>query len=584
MLFEPVLSLQVAKPAGASPLIMAEEILAHIKYLSSDEMEGRMAGTRGAELAVRYIEDKFKAIGLEPVWQGGYRQSFEFTSGAVFEKESSVTFDIGAQRLGLRMGEDFYPIGAGEGASGGLVFAGYGITAPDQNHDDYANVDVKGKVVIVFRGSPFGNDPKDPLYGYSSILSKIVNAREKGVVGILFVTPIYMGEKKEQLRSVFVPGFDDAILPAVVLKREVAQRVLRGHSLKELEEGRVGSFPIEDAKVHIEIRARRLRSQASNVGGLLRAPANPKSDEYIIVGAHYDHIGFGENGSRAMGGGRAIHNGADDNASGIAGLLELAEYFASSRESLRRNILLVAFGAEELGVLGSSHFVKNPPFPLEKVVAMINMDMIGRLREGKLTVLGTGSSPEWSRLLNIANSSLKLTLLTKDSGFAPSDQTPFLAKGIPAIQFFTGVHTDYHTPGDDWNKINPRGEAEVLIVIARLIEELNALDKPIVFANTQAQAGSGITRFSVYLGTIPDYSADGEGVLLMGVKPGSPSDEAGLKGGDLIVGFGGRKIRDIYDYVEALKAAKPGVPTNITVVRGGSTLSFVVVPRGSGVK
>lgn len=573
------LCLQDAKPAGSTPHFRADDILAHVKYLSSDKMEGRMAGTKGAEAAARYIEERFKAVGLEPVLQGGYRQRFEFTSGAEFEEGSSVEFEIGAQRVELRMGEDFYPIGAGGSVTGDLVFAGYGITAPEHNHDDYASLDARGKVVIVLRGSPFGNDPQDPLYGYSSILSKVINAREKGAVGILFVTPMYMDEEKDRLRAGFVPGFDDAILPAVVLKRKAARRFLKGHSLREIEEGRVGAFPIEKAKVHIEIRARRLKSQTSNIVGLLRAPANQNSGEFIIVGAHYDHIGFGGNGSRASGNGRSIHNGADDNASGVAGLIELAEYFVSRRESLRRNILFVAFGAEELGVLGSTHFVKNPPFPLEKILAMINMDMIGRLRESRLT-LGTGSSVKWRELLHEANSSIHLTLLTKDSGFTPSDQTPFLVNGIPAVQFFTGVHTDYHTPGDDWDKINSEGEAEVLGLVARLIGELNILDKPIAFANTPVRGDIGITRFNVYLGTIPDYSDEGEGVMLIGVKPGSPSEEAGLRGGDVIIEFDGKKIRDIYDYVEALNAAKPGVPANITVARGGSTLSFTVVPKG----
>jgi hypothetical protein len=275
-----------------------------------------------------------------------------------------------------------------------------------------------------------------------------------------------------------------------------------------------------------------------------------------------------------------IHNGADDNASGVAGLLTLAEYFSHHRSLLKRSLLFVAFSAEELGLLGSSHYIKNPKIPLDKTAAMINMDMIGRLRNNTLTVLGASSSPVWKALLESANSNIGLNLKTSDSGFAPSDQTVFYAKEIPVLLFFTGVHTDYHTPDDDWYKINGEGEKRVLMLISNLIRELNKTPMKIVFSRIKEEERQ-FSRFNVYLGTIPDYSEEVEGVKLMGVREGSPAEKTGLKEGDIIVEFGGKKIKNIYDYVYALGEAKAGVPTDMVVIRDGKRVMLSIMPERS---
>jgi hypothetical protein len=287
---------------------------------------------------------------------------------------------------------------------------------------------------------------------------------------------------------------------------------------------------------------------------------------------------MGERFSRKEGSKKSVHNGADDNASGTAGLIELAKYFSDRKENLQRSIVFIAFSAEELGLLGSSYYVSNPRIPLYNTIAMINMDMIGRLRDGKLTILGAGSSPEWKGLLDAANSGIELGFSLDESGFAPSDQSVFYAKNIPVLQFFTGVHSDYHSPGDDWEKINYIGEREVLKLISSLISELET--RPIRIAYSRAKDEKKVpTGFNVYLGTIPDYSDNTRGVKLMGVKQGSPAERAGLKGGDIIVEFAGDTIKNIYDYVYALAEAQPGVNVDMIVIRDNKNLRLGVVPE-----
>ncbi|MCZ6555493.1 MAG: M28 family peptidase, partial [Candidatus Dadabacteria bacterium] len=274
----------------------------------------------------------------------------------------------------------------------------------------------------------------------------------------------------------------------------------------------------------------------------------------------------------------SIHNGADDNASGVAGLIELSEFFSCRKGSLKKSLVFIAFSAEELGLIGASYYVDNPKVPLDKTVAMINMDMIGRLDQDRLTVFGVGSSPQWKALLNEANTDFNFEISLNNSGFAPSDQSVFFAKKIPVLQFFTGLHADYHTPGDDWEKINPLGERKVLDLISELIVELNSRQEKIAFSNV-IEPKKGSTKFNVYLGTIPDYSNQVEGVKLMGVKEGSPADKAGILGEDTIIQFNGMAIKNIYDYVYALGKSKAGIPTSLVVLRNYKPLSLIIVPE-----
>ncbi len=414
-----------------------------------------------------------------------------------------------------------------------------------------------------------------------------IRDRDRGARAILFVTPTYEKEPQDLLKYALKSGYSDMGIPAVILRRGAAQRLFErlGFSLLELEKGAkpgsARSFPLSGLTIDMNLSLRRTKSRTTNVLGMIEPLSPYASDEVVVIGAHYDHLGYGGGTSRMRGGhgapwggGRGeVYNGADDNASG-------AEYFSSRRESLDRRLLFIAFGAEELGILGSTYYVKNPVVPLSKTLAMVNMDMIGRLRGNKLTVLGVGSSPQWRGIIEDANKEVGLSVEIGQSGFAPSDQSAFLAKRIPSLQFFTGLHSDYHTPRDDWEKINPGGEVRVLRPTAGVIDDLARGKRSVSFvAPSGGEERGGFMGFSVYLGTMPDYSAEVKGVRLMGVRPGSPAERAGLRGGDVIVGYKGRDIRDIYDFVYALSESEPGVPVRLNIVRGGKNLVLSVIPE-----
>ncbi len=570
--------------------ITANDIISHIRYLASDELAGRRAGTDGCERAAEYIASHFKNSGIKPLGDNGtYLQNFSFTSGVKLGNPNLVTFKMGEEKLDLKVDKDFLPLSfSNDGEiNGELIFAGYGISSDQLDYDDYAGMDVKDKIVLVLRYTPEGNNRKSPFYKYAPLRYKSINAREKGAKGIIFITPLSQDEEEGLGGLRLDRSFADSGIHAIILKRDIAQGILRGSEkdLKTLEQRlaakKTASFPMSDVRVDIETNLVREKSSTANVIGYIEGSDQSLKDEVIIIGAHYDHVGLGEGGV-SRGNNKTdknkVHNGADDNASGTAGLLELAEYFSKQRASLKRSLLFIAFGAEELGLIGSSYYIKYPKVPLSNTIAMINMDMIGRLRDDKLTVFGAGSSPQWKPLLESFNSNLGLVLKTKDSGFAPSDQSVFYANDIPVLHFFTGVHEDYHAPGDDWQKINTEGERRVLLLVSDLIETLD--ERPIKIAFSKAKEEERApSQFNVYVGTIPDYSDEGEGVTLIGVKEGSPAEKVGLKGRDTIIEFGGKTVKNIYDYVYALGEVDAEVPIEIVILREGKRIKLNIVPE-----
>ncbi len=589
-----ILVLPVARYAySKAEEITEQEIISHIRYLASDELEGRKTGTNGCEKAANYIASHFKGSGLKPLGDNGtYFQNFSFVSRIKLGKSNSLTVELGEKKKKLDLSKDFLPLSfSSDGTlSGDLVFAGYGISAPQLNYDDYTGIDVKDQIVLVLRYTPEGYDSKSPFYSYVSLRHKATNAREKGAKGIIFITPSSHKEEEDLGGMRFDFSFTDSGIHAIILKRKIAEEILRfaGKEMKELEQEmankKTASFFIPNSEIHLHTKLIRGKSSTSNVIGFLEGSHPIFKDEAIIIGAHYDHIGLDGKISRGnigtnKHGNSKIHNGADDNASGVAGLLELAQYFFHYKDSLQRSLIFIAFSGEEMGLLGSSYYVKNPKIHLEKIVAMLNMDMIGRLRNNTLTIIGIGSSPQWQPLLDSANSRVGLTLKTRDSGFAPSDQTFFYAKNIPVLQFFTGVHTDHHTPSDDWQKINSAGEKKALILISQLIWKLNQVPQRIAFSKAKNEEVGEFSRVTVYLGTIPDYSEEVDGVKLMDVRKGSPAEKAGLKSGDIIVGLAGETVTNIYDYVYALRQVEPGVPAEIMVIRNKKQIKLSVAPE-----
>jgi len=576
-------------PRCENEQLTPEDIISHIRYLASDELGGRMSGTPGADKAAEYISSQFKKAGLKPLGDdNSYFQKFSFTKGIRLGGQNKLEFEIDKSKTELELEHDFYTLSfssSGE-LSGEVVFAGYGISAPELEYDDYKGLYVRDKIVLVLRYTPEGYDEESPFYDYAALRYKAMNAREKGAKAIIFVTPYSQDEEEDLTLVGRDSSYSDSGIQSLILKREKAQELLlnSGTNLKKLEENlsnkNNSSFLIPKAKAAIKTELIEEKGESSNVIGLLEGSDPILKNEFIVIGAHYDHIGLGERGSRANNDypKGSIHNGADDNASGVAGLIELSEFFSCRKESLKKSLVFIAFSAEEFGLIGASYYVDNPKAPLDKTVAMINMDMIGRFDKGKLTVLGVGSSPRWKDLIYNLNSDFNFEIGLNNSGFAPSDQSVFFAKKIPVLHFFTGLHADYHSPGDDWEKINQVGESKVLGFISELIVELESSQEKIAFSDV-LEPKRGSTKFNVYLGTIPDYSDQVEGVKLMGVKEGSPADKAGILAEDTIVQFNGMGIKNIYDYVYALGKSKSGTPTSLVVLRNYKPISLIVVPE-----
>lgn len=559
-----------------SPEITKEEIYEHIKYLASDELEGRFTGTEQCRIAAEYIAKEFEKAGLLPVFNGSYFQEFPFISEI---KLGNNSFEIiSNEKFSLDNQKDFTPLPFSDNLSieAKLVFAGYGISSKENNYDDYAGIDVKDKVVIVFRGHPDVNTAHSPFEQLASLRYKATVARDKGAAGIIFVNN---SDKKDD-DKLYKPEYDGAAkiigIAILQIKRDVLQRLLSSLNLdvneieKQISENKKpNSFDL-NASARIQTEVIEVESKSWNVGAMLKGNDPKLSDEYLVVGAHFDHLGWGKQNSLYQGE-PMIHNGADDNASGTTGLLELAEKFASEKNNLKRSVVFFAFSGEELGLLGSNYLVNNFPFPIEKVVTMVNMDMIGRLKDSSLIVYGTGTSSNWKNLLNDKNSfGFKLTF--NDDGFGPSDHSSFYGKKIPVLFFFTGTHTDYHKPSDDFDKINAEGQEKILKYIYSVSNEIiNADVKPNYLAVERKDSGR-MTASRVWVGTIPDFAGDVDGYKLGGVTEGSPAALAGLKAGDIITKFGDKKISNIYDFTYAIGNYKPGDKVKVVVKRAEQEL------------
>jgi hypothetical protein len=480
------------------------------------------------------------------------------------------------------LNKDFTPlsISSSEKLSGKLVFAGYGISYPDSNYDDYKNIDVKDKLVMIFNGIPNENSPKNKFSKFRNNRIKAMIARDKGAKGIIVFSG-YDESDDKLIKLKYDMGSSSSGIVAVNITRNLAEEIFRseGQDLKEIQhlinstlEPR--SFELKNTSISFQTDIQEIKEKSFNVLGLLEGN-NPKlKDQFIIIGAHYDHLGKGGESSLAPDI-VAVHGGADDNASGTAGLLELAQSLSMYKERLGRSLLFIAFSGEEEGLLGSGYYVKNPIIPLEKTVAMINMDMIGRLKDKKLIVNGAGSAKIFGELLNKYNTDSLFNLRMTDDGFSPSDNSSFFGKNIPVMMFFTDLHLDYHKPSDTWDKINAEGEKNVLDLVRNVIVDLsNVVEKPeFIKPKVSANAGKDMPGFSVRTGIIPQFGEEVEGVKIQGAKEGSPAAYAGLKAGDIIIKLGNNTIKNLYDYTFALSNHKPGEKVIIIWIRDGKQMS-----------
>jgi aminopeptidase YwaD len=572
--------------------INATDVINHIKYLASDELGGRFPGTKGDSLAEEYAIHQFESYGIPPGGDDGYREKFDFVSEIKLGKKNFLSVANDGEPNEYTIGIDYYPLSfssVGE-AAGELVFTGYGISAPDLKYDDLKDIDLKGKIAVVMRYSPGENNPHDnPFSKYDIARMKCTALKEAGAIGVIFFMGPQNGED-ELMKHLSVSTTNDNIgIPVINVKRNIIEKLFKSNGKdlaavqKQIDSTRTpDSFILMGTKIRMKTDLQYVRAYTANIIGYLEGNDPILKNEVIVIGAHMDHLGDGmKYGSLSETGKPAIHNGADDNASGDAGVFELAEKLASERTNLKRSYLFMLFNGEEAGLIGSSYFTKSPLFKKYDIITMINMDMIGRLRDDKLEIGGAGTSSIWKRILDSLNTlkeNFKISF--KDEGYGPSDHSSFYSMDIPVLFFFTGLHEDYHRPSDKWTKINSEGEVKVLDLISDLINVLDDRTAKPDFIKTVQEKEKTMRGFRVTLGIVPDYASDADGLQILGVKPGGPAATAGLQKGDVIIKFGTHEVKNIYDYTYALSEFKPGDESEVVVKRGDETLTFKVLMTG----
>ncbi|HEX7181062.1 MAG TPA: M20/M25/M40 family metallo-hydrolase [Thermoanaerobaculia bacterium] len=560
----------------------AERYRSDVQWLADDAREGRGVGTQGLDEARDWIAARLRELGLEPGEKGGaWFQSFEVPVAVEVGEGTAVAIDGKPLARSDFQPASFSSSGNEGRAEGELVVAGYGITAPELNVDDYHGIEARGKIVVVRRFTPdnlfFKEEGVSRRYG--DLRYKAWNAREHGAKGLIVVDfpegeepPAEAPLSEPRIDTGLAVGSGDAGIPVVFLKRGAGAPLFQD----DPQGGRRASLAVD---LRFQMR------QAANVVGVIRAGAPERLPGAVVVGAHYDHIGLGGQGSMAPDS-REVHNGADDNASGTAALLEAARQLAARRSELQRDVYIVAFSGEEMGTLGSTHFTRQPPggLRMDDFAGMLNMDMVGRLRGNALTVLGSESAENWDELVTPACKQAELACSLSGSGYGPSDHSPFYAAGVPVLHFFTGVHEDYHKPSDDADKVNAEGGARVAGVVAGVAERLANRPERLAYKNAPAPAPQGDVRsYGAALGTVPDYAGDGQpGVLLAGVRPGGAAEKGGMRRGDRLVELAGTEIRDIHDLMFVLRRSKPGETVKAVVDRKGEKVPLEVTFEASG--
>lgn len=566
----------------------SDNLRKHITYLASDELEGRKAGTKGDSLAATYIRDKFRAAGAELQGDNGF-QYFSLVAGV--SQGDGNAFFVNGQKADVSV--DFMPLSFSSSATvdAEVIFAGYGITgiSGDINWDDYASADVKGKWVMVLRGDPEPENQNSAFIPLATDRSKALTARDKGAAGLILVSPSGMEKKDVPLDLSYDKTVSDAGIPVVSVTRMLASKILwlpvtAIDSLEKIMLGKVLPVSLRpETKVKASTDVIRQKVISRNVMAVIPGSDISMRNEYIVVGAHYDHLGMGGAGS----GSRvpdlhAVHGGADDNASGVASLIELAEWFGKSENRTSRSLLFVSFGAEEMGLVGARHFVANSPVSLKSIKAMINMDMVGRLNAESpvVTISGTGTFTVADSLVDALSSTAAFEVRKVADGYGPSDHAAFYGEGIPVLFITTGAHSDYHTPDDNVDRINFPGQLKVTEFVATLSTGLGNMKNAPIFkeSGTRNQAGHYGRNLKVTLGIMPDVSG-GEtsgGMKVEGVRKDGPAERSGMLKGDVIIAINGLPVSNIYDYMSRLGKLRAGERANIEVLRDGKKEVLIV--------
>ena len=566
----------------------------HVTILASDDMDGRLTGTDGAHKAADYIIQELERLGASTLpGQSSYRIPFEFTAG-VQDTGSLLSVDEWSAPSDSVRGLSFSDVGE---ADGPVVFAGYGITVPesqDFGYDSYFGLDVEDKIVLVLRYFPedASADVRSVLARYSGLRYKALNARERGAKGLLLVT----GPRSPNAGELAPLRFDTAAsssgIVAASITGDLAERLfehVEGKTLEQAQEDldsanpHVSGFEIPDVNLRVAVQLEREMGTGYNVVGYFPANADGSAafaDRFVLMGAHYDHLGAGRQGNSLAGKDEAgqVHGGADDNASGVAAVLGAAEWL--KKRNRRSHVAFAFWSGEELGLLGSGSFVAADAIDSEKLAAYVNFDMVGRMRENKLVLQAVGTSDVWPRLIEQTNVPVGFDVQMNEDPYLPTDVMSFNQAEVPSINFFTGSHKEYHRPADRVELINFEDLERVVRFGALLTEKLANLDEAPEFIKVARTTQEGGSRDSVraFTGTIPDYATEIEGLLLSGVIEGGPAEEAGLAGGDVIVEFAGQKITNIYDYTFALDVVKIGEPIEVVYERDGERKQTTLTP------
>ena len=560
--------------------LSASRYFEHVRYLASDEMKGRGDGSPELNKASEYIAEQFRLWGLRPMGDGNsYFQTFEITVGAEIGPKTQLQLN-GAS---LKINEDFVPVRFSSNADvdADVVFAGFGITAPELHYDDYQNIDATGKVVVVLRHQPQESDKTSPFTStpHAGFINKAINAKQHGARAIIFITDGNHTDE-EVGRATRDAETDDLGIPSVHAKRDYVVKLLSdaGKDLTGIQKKidtdlQPQSFDLPNARAHIVTEIVRTRKSVKNVVAAVTGTDSALQNEWVVVGAHYDHLGLGDRNSLAPSAIGQVHHGADDNASGTAGVMELARLAARNKNEWKRSVLFITFAGEEIGLLGSSYFINHPTIPLKNTVAMLNMDMIGRLSNDRLFIGGVGTSPDFRGWLEDFDRSVRLRLDYSESGYGPSDHMSFNAKKVPVLFFFSGLHSDYHKPSDTFDKINPDGAVKILSLVDLMLDKIATQSGHLEYTEVQQPrspvSASGGSGYGPYFGSVPDFRDDLQGVLFADVQNSSPAAKAGLKQGDLLIEFDGKPIQNLYDFTYALRSKKPGDRVSVVVKRNG---------------
>ncbi|MBC8870663.1 MAG: M20/M25/M40 family metallo-hydrolase [Planctomycetes bacterium] len=580
----------------ASALVRVSE---DIRFLASDELEGRGPGTKGLEQAAKHIRDEFQRLGLKSGGpDGSYMQPFRVPIGAkvVAQKTTLALRSPNEKTLEIELGHSFQPmaIGGSGKAKAGIVFAGYGISAPKLKYDDYQAIDASGKVLIIIRREPQQDDPNSVFDGkkvtsHSFIRTKLTQAKSAKAAAVLFVNDAFTTASKKKDELVAPNGFGGRAMgvPFAHLTQATVDELLEQSPVKSADGDQFASVAAIEKEIdhsfqplsqsldgwsaELEFTFEKVDADVANVIGVLEGEG-PLAHETVILGAHYDHLGFGGAGSRRPAE-RAIHNGADDNASGTAAILELARRWAQQEQRPPRRLVFIAFSAEERGLVGSNYYIQHPSFPLKDTVAMLNFDMVGRLRNRTLTVMGAGSGKEFSDLLDRADNDEQLELKKVVGTTASGDHFGFYRREIPCLHFCTGFTNEYHTPEDDFETINVEGVVQTVDFSERVLDAVLGLaQRPqFVKAGTTGRAVGP----SAYVGITLATGGTG-GVPIASVADDSPADRAGLQPGDVIVQLDDTPIANAQGLFAVLIKSKPGKIVRIVVQRDGEKVTCSV--------